>query len=684
MKSNFLDRVTNPFVLPLGSRINSYRLKPIADSVFDPESFARMGLSRDRSLSISAPRGFGIGRALSMAPSPIICSFGAGAGEPKAKVTYAIAFLAGSYDAAGQAGNTGSSPEIGVAAAGATSRHRRLPRSPNSEHGLIAPYIAAYSTRQSPQSEPIPGLVQTRNAAGGFSFSVDDWTRLDRFLVLGSEGGNYYAHERRLTVENAQSVHRCLAADGPRTVARIVEISEGGRAPNNDPAVFALAMAAGLGGPATRALALTALPRVCRTGTHLFHFAAGVEAFRGWGRALRRAVGDWYTRMEPRELAYQLCKYQRRGGWSHRDLLRLCHVKAVGASDAALRWAVGKGCTPGAATASSPLAPIWAYEGIKRATSRPEVIRLIRDHGLTREFVPTRWLTGADVWDALSEAMPMGALVRNLATMTRVGLLVQGGAAIERVVAALADSERIRRSRLHPIALLSALRTYASGRGVQGSGTWSPVPCVVEALDGAFHAAFANAEPTGQRWLLALDVSGSMAASGLAGVSGLTARDGAAAMALVTAATESRHHIIGFTGRGFRISPSGGFGEGVEPLSIRPEQRLDDAIRTIGELPMGPTDCSLPMLYALERDMAVDVFVVYTDSETWHGEIHPVQALRLYRERTGIAAKLVVVGMASSGFTIADPEDAGMLDVVGFDTAVPQLLNHFAVSEPPG
>ncbi len=74
----------------------------------------------------------------------------------------------------------------------------------------------------------------------------------------------------------------------------------------------------------------------------------------------------------------------------------------------------------------------------------------------------------------------------------------------------------------------------------------------------------------------------------------------------------------------------------------------------------------------------MDTFVVYTDSETWAGQVHPVQALREYRERTGIPAKLVVVGMASNGFSIADPEDGGMLDVVGFDASAPQMIGDFA------
>ena len=40
---------------------------------------------------------------------------------------------------------------------------------------------------------------------------VDVWTRLRRFLVLGSEGGSYYASEWTLTRENAQAVEQCVA-----------------------------------------------------------------------------------------------------------------------------------------------------------------------------------------------------------------------------------------------------------------------------------------------------------------------------------------------------------------------------------------------------------------------------------------------------------------------------------------
>lgn len=50
---------------------------------------------------------------------------------------------------------------------------------------------------------------------------------------------------------------------------------------------------------------------------------------------------------------------------------------------------------------------------------------------------------------------------------------------------------------------------------------------------------------------------------------------------------------------------------------------------------------------------------------------------RRYRDASGIPAKLIVVGMVSNGFSIADPNDGGMMDVVGFDTAAPAMMADF-------
>ena len=189
--------------------------------------------------------------------------------------------------------------------------------------------------KPTPQSESLtPDQVQ--NSAGGYVWSIDSYRRLRRFLILGIEGGSYYASEQTLLVENAKAVLECYQHDaemlesgarenGFRTISEIVSISDQGLAIRNDPALFALAIGASHSNADIRRQALAALPQVARIGTHLFHFFSFVKLMRGTGRGLRDALAKWYTSKNADDLAFQLVKYQSRDGVSHVDILRLAH-----------------------------------------------------------------------------------------------------------------------------------------------------------------------------------------------------------------------------------------------------------------------------------------------------------------------------------------------------------------------
>jgi 60 kDa SS-A/Ro ribonucleoprotein len=329
------------------------------------------------------------------------------------------------------------------------------------------------------------------------------------------------------------------------------------------------------------------------------------------------------------------------------------------------------------------LARIWAFErakqlGVKNGPTS-ELIKLIRDYQLPHECVPNDAKGDAKVWEAMLPSMGITAIIRNLGKMTSVGLLTPLGDFTKIVCDRLRDVKLLKAGRVHPLAILVASQIYAQGHGDKGSLTWTPVHQILAALNDAFYLAFKTIEPTNKRWMLALDVSGSMGMSRIAGMSGITPRVGSAAMALVTAATEKQHEFVAFTSGNYPSmhSRTHRLGSGISPLAIFPGDRLDEVVEKISDIPFGGTDCALPMIHARENQIPVDCFVVYTDSETWHGAVHPHRALQDYRQKMGIGAKLIVVGMVANEFTIADPSDAGMLDVVGFDSAVPQVMADF-------
>jgi 60 kDa SS-A/Ro ribonucleoprotein len=564
------------------------------------------------------------------------------------------------------------------------------------------------------QSEPLDER-QVPNSAGGYSYPVTDWVQLDRFLILGTEGGSYYASEHKLTLENAKAVERCIAVNGPKVVATVVEVSKSGRAPKNDPALFVLAMCASVGDDKTRAEALLALPQVARIGTHLFHFAEYVDALRGWGRGLRTAIASWYLEKGLDSLQNQLVKYQSRDGWSHRDLLRLSHphTNETTPRNAAFRWTIsgvtgmaehevkiGKGEAavvrkyPDVQEHLRTLPLISAFEHAKSLSldssvlekksaeeketlvknhvksHEKEVADLIIQNNLTREMVPTEFQNSKLVWEALFQQMPMTAMIRNLANMTRADLLVPMSGIAKEVKNRLLDKALLKDARIHPIQLLMAQLAYGAGHGMRSTGKeWTPVQQIVDALNEAFYLSFGNLEATGKRWYLGVDVSGSMSGGMVAGCIGLTPCKAAGAMAMVTARTEEDYVVRGFCNK-------------MVPLNVSPTMRLDTVTAELQKNNFGSTDCAEPMLDSLRSKLAIDVFVVLTDSETWAGNIHPTQALEQYRQKMGIPSKLIVVGMVGNNFSIADPKDAGQMDVVGFDTATPQLMADFAKQGP--
>jgi len=464
---------------------------------------------------------------------------------------------------------------------------------------------------------------------------------------------------------------------------------------------LALAYAAGKGDEKTRREALAALPKVARIGTHLFHFTDYVQEFRGWGRGLRTAVQEWYKTQTPERLADQVTKYQQRDGVSHRDLLRLCHVELSDEQEAIIRWAIGK--DSGERTVVKGYGEDWKknlvefkfpktgeppkrIEGhikLQTAKSGTEAAKLIRDYGLVRESVPSEFLKDKEVWEALLEKMPMTAMIRNLGNLSKCGLLAPMSEASKKVAETLGNTEAMKKARVHPIQILVAQKTYESGRGVRSQGEgWTPVPQVVDALDKAYYDAFKNVEPTGKRFYLGMDISGSMYSGVVAGITGFHPAMASGAMAMVTVKTEADYYAAGFTtGRsGMYGGQWDNGGTIMEPISLSPRQRLDTVVQKMRDLSakMGGTDCALPMLDAMEKKLKVDVFIVYTDSETWAGKIHPSQALEKYRQKMGIPAKLVVMAMVPNGFSIADPNDGGMLDIVGFDTNTPEIIADFA------
>jgi len=554
------------------------------------------------------------------------------------------------------------------------------------EESIMYDALKNFITNGPDQRTALPGQVP--NNAGGFSYQVDKWNQLHRFLVLGTAGGTYYVRESNLTSQNLDAVNDCIAEDGSRVVAMVKEVSKSGRAPKNDPALLVLAKVAAqketvlikdkpVQVPTKAAReAYLAISEVARTFTHLSHFVTFIRKgkLRGWGRGFRKAVAKWFNSKSLDDLIYQAIKYKSRDGFSQKDVAWLCHAASfVPKADVARRAVF---CALGyAPKAGSPalvltdedevaLARLRAAESLANVSDEADAVALLRNHKLPMEAVPTH-LRGPLVYEAIASEANLGWLVRNLGNLGKAGLLTFNNPTfVQAIKAKLTNVENIRRARLHPLSILIALNTYKRGRGVRGAGEWEVVPGVIDALDEAFRASFRYVEPVNKRMLFAIDVSGSMHGTVVCGVENLRAHEGAAALALVAANVEQNFHCMAFHTEAVK-------------LAFSAKQSVGDAVNLINSAGSGGTDCSVPFRYAIANKLKVDVFVCFTDSETWAGNQHVMNALGEYRAQSGIRAKAINIAMTANRVTnfAGDPL---CLEVVGFDTSVPEVISIFA------
>jgi 60 kDa SS-A/Ro ribonucleoprotein len=531
-------------------------------------------------------------------------------------------------------------------------------------------------TPQIEQADP----RQVLNNAGGYVFTVNPLKALERFLILGTEGGTYYATQKDITKQNHDNLKAIAKNESLalQALQLIVDVSHRGRAPKNDPALFALAILAAEGNEHVKHVAYDAVPLVARTGTHLFQFIKFSDALRGWGAGLQKALRRWYSDKDADQLAYQLLKYQQREGWSHRDVLRKIRINprkelSPGQADA-IKWAVkGKEAfevAPDMITNESLGSlpeQIFAYEACRDLVKQGNkaMARFVIGHDkLTHEMVPSELLADKETWIALLPHTPLIATVRNLGRMTANGTLTASSQATALVVSRLNNEETIAKSRIHPLQVLAALYTYRSGKGIKGSLTWEPVHAIVNALEKAYYISFGNVQSTGKRIRLALDVSGSMECGTVNGLPFLTPRVATACMAMVTMRSEPLYDVVGFS-------------HTLVPVPISANDSLEAVVQKMSAIPFGGTDVSLPILDALKKKLFFDAFIVYTDNETWAGSTHAHEALRQYRAAVNPNAKAALVAFTATNLSVFPEDDAGTLQCVGFDSAGPTVLADF-------
>lgn len=440
------------------------------------------------------------------------------------------------------------------------------------------------------------------------------------------------------------------------------------RSINNSAPILALVLLSMGDTPAAKQAFIEIFPQVVRTGSHFYEWLNYTKSMRGFGKVIKQVGTAWLAREDVKGLAYQLLKYQQRHGFTNRDALRLFHVKPITPEhDRLYDWVVNGWTELPEAIPSDATKQIWWYEWLKRHPE--ETHRAISEGRLTHEMAAPVGNMDRQAWQLLFETMPIGALLRNLGSLTQLGVLrADATSNCDRVEELLNNQGYLRRARIHPIDVLKALKTYASGGKIgRSKKTWTPVPRIVDILEKALELSFTVVKPTNKVFLHAVDISGSMS-YGVVDSVGLSCCEIATTMALVTAKAEKNYAIRGFSTKFI-------------DLGISKRDSFRSALKKASNQNFGGTDASVAYDWAIKQKFKADVICFWTDNESWAGRKHPAQALKEYRRQVNPNAKAVYVTLAPYNITLVDPKDKNSWDLAGFDPGIPRLIQMLAKNE---
>lgn len=512
---------------------------------------------------------------------------------------------------------------------------------------------------------PLPG--QIANDTGGYAYKTTPLVDLGRYLILGTTKSTYYLGPEKLVMRADDTITNALAVDPAGALALTAQISDGGRSPSNEPALYVLANALAHEDVKVRKLAGNAFGKVVRTGTHFLHLVGYIQMLNQgrkpslWsgsrGRHIREIIGGWINDMGANNVLFQILKYPSRDGMSWADALRLVHVKPEGEyMPEVLGYAAGK-------VDAVELPLFERYLAVRNAKTIGDFDG-INLADVPFEWLDTKWRNDKEMWLRLLPTLGVKAVLWNITNLAEKGFLAtnEKDALHGLVLGRITNVALAKRQRVHPVDYWKTYNIYENGYRTDKKGEtkrWKVQSGIVTALERGIFNSFANVESSGLRFLVGVDCSMSMQRGGVPGMDSVTPDVASMVLAKLFSGIEPNTTVVGFATRINDIT-----------------ERLKCATTISSVLSANSrhgenTNLGLPIEFALKErgDKPYDCIVIVTDGQDNTGQ-HPQTLMERYWKDRNPNCVLVHMQMTGGTMVTIGKEDPRVLNIPGFDTNV--------------
>ncbi|CAL1527386.1 unnamed protein product [Lymnaea stagnalis] len=509
-----------------------------------------------------------------------------------------------------------------------------------------------------------------------------------RFVCIGSEEGSYNVLAASDFTDKTPSLSSFLCKEkGKEAIDRLRKIFQNRSYITKEPLLYALAkiirntpVSKNHEEDDIRIAAYSLAQDACESAMDLFTFVhydkvAAEPKKAGWGRGMRRLVSRWYDSKTPLKLASEVTKCKSGRGWTHRDLLRQCHIKPDRKSkglSVVVDYVVhrGKKCENFPESDDKEVQEVVAFlkDINSLASSQPTegalVRSLIEKHKFTERQIPSFLFQSPETFEGLLGHMKLEDIFKSIPKMASLGMLHHASAQVGHVMDIVKNLTLIQQEKIHPIVIFLALRRYEADR----SKKWIKNYHLIKALHAAFNVSLQSLPRIGKRMLLAVHVDNKVAKQHVSGANFLSPIMPCALMAKFLLESEDNIQVVFFHQK-------------VIELNIRRKTTMAGIIEQFINCTKEPAnaiyDISEPLKWATQNKKLFDNILIISDKKIVSSHLEFHETVKLYRREVSLPnAKLVYISLSDFSY-LNDKNDLNTLEISGFNERIPPMVYKF-------
>ncbi|CAG0890264.1 unnamed protein product [Darwinula stevensoni] len=552
---------------------------------------------------------------------------------------------------------------------------------------------------------------------------------LRRFLHIGGDSLNYnpwfFCNEPSIQQINqeklADAIEQCATSGGEKALTEeFKKIFENGSSPHPICVIVALAKSMKASDIKVRQEAYKLVHQVCRTSKELFMLMHCSETLNqpctGWGRGFRRAICEWYTSHEPLALACEVTKHPG-GNWTHKDILKLIHMKPKTTEQKLLFCYVMRGLPEAEKqlTEGEPeeLKDLLSYlhdvdavkhcvstvgeEGHSKSAEGEEVRSLLEKSNLSLDHVPTRFHKSPEIWEVLIPRMLILEALNCVKRLSLAGLLKKSHPLlVSKLQQKLSDPDGLKDSPVHPAKVFLVLKEYENPSLVQKllhdraqrrhapSGMIrrppkappKPNKKVVEALNNLLKNSFQALPRTGKKWLVVLETTPEMVSTKCHVRPIVTVIEAAAVIALSLLKAEATGDVKIL----IREDKAGGSAN-VTAFDAEPTSTMKAFLAKLTDRCKGGlVGFTQSIQWSIHNNFPADAIIFITRRSNEFVRVSEVEPLRSclsqFKSHFKSELKVVTCGFSISKTSVA-AESPGVLTLSGFNETIPPIIHAF-------